>query len=65
MKYTESTTVLPHFNTLVVNMVTIQYHVVQYIHSKKKIKKQIIWLKSLKVCTSQEVKNSFLGPTLY
>ncbi len=35
MKYTEITTVLPHFNTLVVNMVTIQYHVVQYIHSKK------------------------------
>ncbi len=56
MKYTEMTTVLPHFNTLVVNM--IQYHVVQYIHNKK-IKKKIIWLKSLKVCPSQEVKVLF------
>ncbi len=56
MKYTEMTTVLPHFNTLVVNM--IQYHVVQYIHNKK-IKKKIIWLKSLKMCTSREVKVLF------
>lgn len=39
MKYTEITTVLPHFNTLDINM--IQYHVVQYIDSKK-IKTNII-----------------------
>jgi len=42
IKYTEITKVLPYFNTLVVNMIAIQYHVVQYIHNKtikKKIKK--------------------------
>ncbi len=49
---------------LVVNMIAIQYHVVQYIHNKT-IKKNIIWLKFLKVCTSREVKKSLLGPTLY
>ncbi len=40
IKYTEITKTLPYFNTLVVNMIAIQYHVVQYIHNKK-IKKRL------------------------